>query len=385
MLKRSTLNKFLILVCSISFLYLSYVNIAVGFEKRMEGDSAGYDVFIAYVPFLLASFLFIIGNRKRNINWPIILLGGYIFVLFSLNQSNLMSLFRGLGLLLWVFSYVLGNRISHSEEITGDFFRRIMFFVTSALVVDVIYVYFIKGLIQYQVTSDTIFFLVAYAPFLMLYNKNVTLKLVVGIFFVITCFLSLKRSIIIGVIAFFLVFILSVSKHRLLSKGYFWLALVLLIVAGNFLINSVGEVIAARFAITAETGGSGREGIYASVLNHFMESSFLEMLFGHGFVSVRLITGGPLAHNDFLQLLYDGGVFAVLLYVMFWGALIRVVVKNWKNRNRIGNVFSVYGATVALLLVLSMMNCYIYSYMLMSPLTLALGFCNGEISKYQYK
>ena len=118
----------------------------------------------------------------------------------------------------------------------------------------------------------------------------------------------------------------------MLRKWYFWLILGLIIGTGVFINNSIGEVLVNRFAETSETGGNGRVDIYLNIWNQFKHSSIPEQLFGHGYMAVKRINYDILAHNDFLQLLYDGGLMGVLLYLIFWFFLIRIALLNWNKR-----------------------------------------------------
>ena len=380
MLTKSALNKFFIFVCSISFLYLSYVNIASGLKEQIDIDSvSGYGLQMGYVVFIISFFLFSLGNTIRKINWPLLLLASYIFILFLFQQVSLVSALSGIGLLLWLFSYSMGNRVASCSEEIIEYFENILFIITSILTIYVLFFYFNKGFVSYQMTTDTSFFLIVYLPFLMLYNKKRFIKIVIVFLFIIVCVLSLKRSIVVGLFVFFVFFIALSIKKETTHRWYFWLIPVLVIIVAFVLKNSIGEVLALRFSETAETGGNGRIEIYTNIIHHYIDSNFTEQIFGHGYRSVRYINNGLLAHNDFLQLLYDGGVLGVLLYMALWFFFIRIAIKNWRRRKQFGNVFSVYISTLALYFTLSMMNCFIYSYMLMSPLMLAIGFLFGII------
>lgn len=75
--------------------------------------------------------------------------------------------------------------------------------------------------------------------------------------------------------------------------------------------------VLSRIENLSEDGGSGRDRIWLTILVDFVHSHPIEMLFGHGHGSVAALRGGQ-AHNDFIQVLYEYGIFALLAYIYFY-------------------------------------------------------------------
>ena len=75
-----------------------------------------------------------------------------------------------------------------------------------------------------------------------------------------------------------------------------------------------------RIVIAFTEGESGRQEIWDKIIKDIRRSSVLELLFGHGLQSVPVLIGSKnaLAHCDYLEIFYDFGLFAFLLYVLFW-------------------------------------------------------------------
>ena len=380
MLKKEFNYKLSVLLCSLSFLYLSYINVASGLNSQIDNESTiGYGLNIGYFVFISSYVILLLCNSIRETLWPLSILGAYIAFLFLTEVSSAGDVIRVVGLLLWVLCYYFGNRISSCSSSIKNYFVYLLFLSTTVLSFYFLYFYYVKGFLQYQTTTDTAFFLIVYLPFVLMFKKRKTIKLFVLLLFVVVAVLSLKRSIVLGLLVFFVSYFVSSAKGNVLKKWYFWLMLPLVIAVVAYLYGTVGEILGARFNDSVETGGNGRTDIYVNIWHHFTSSSFLEQLFGHGLMSVRQINNGILAHNDFLQLLYDGGLMAATLYIFMWFALFSVAIKNWRLRKQIGNYYAVYVATIMLYLVLSLMNCFIYSYMLISPMMLAVGYQVGEI------
>ena len=80
-----------------------------------------------------------------------------------------------------------------------------------------------------------------------------------------------------------------------------------------------------------DDGGSGRIDRWTILMGLFGNvSNLFELLFGHGNGAVLNAIGGH-AHNDFLEFFYDYGLFAGMLYVLFFISIIREGLKMYKN------------------------------------------------------
>lgn len=371
-------SKLFVLLCCLSLIFLSYSHIVVGFSNQMGlVFNLGFRMVIGYALFYL-SYLFIsIETKITKIVWSILLLGIYIVILFLLKTNSIIDSIRVFGLLLWVFCFYYGSRISRCSEFIKKYFSKTIFIGIVVLLLYYFYYYLFMGFLDNQKSNDTVFFLIVYLPFLFLFDGNKILKTITIVLFSVICLFSLKRSIVLGLVLFLFFLYLLEGNKKVVKKWYFWLILVLVIWVGIYVNNTVGNLLLSRFNET-ESGGSGREAIYTIVLRHFSNSSFSELILGHGFMSTLKIIGA-LAHNDFLQLLYDGGLIAIVFYLSMWIYFLSFAIKNWHSRKQIGIYYSIYVSTLVLLIVLSMLNCFIYSYMLLSPLMLAIGFLIGEI------
>lgn len=88
--------------------------------------------------------------------------------------------------------------------------------------------------------------------------------------------------------------------------------------------EKMGGVIFERFASILSDKGSGRDKVYKATFDLIINTDFTSFLFGHGWNSVVLKSKANLsAHNDLLEVLYDFGVFALLLYLFVWIELVK--------------------------------------------------------------
>ena len=95
-----------------------------------------------------------------------------------------------------------------------------------------------------------------------------------------------------------------------------------------YLITLLQSNIFDRFASISNDGGSQRIPLWKHVIKMISDSDLTELLLGHG--HNRVLADNLIfkvsAHNDFLEILYDYGLFALLLYIAaFAGFIIKTI------------------------------------------------------------
>lgn len=159
-------------------------------------------------------------------------------------------------------------------------------------------------------------------PFVLLIRKRSYLK--IGLCLLLTLFViqSAKRGAILTVAVADVFFCFAILKNKEISKNFLGksLLLVILIIAAiyaykQFMFN---EFAFSRFEQLEEGQTSGRGYIYSRLISHWLhDSSLVQMVFGSGYCAVPTITGGPFAHNDWLELLTDLGLVGIVVYFTF--------------------------------------------------------------------
>lgn len=84
-----------------------------------------------------------------------------------------------------------------------------------------------------------------------------------------------------------------------------------------------------RLSTLEEDGGSGRASRWTHIIT--ADQSIIKMLVGHGYGGVVKLVGGH-AHNDFLEMFYDYGIFAVILYIAVFVAYFREMLSMYKAK-----------------------------------------------------
>lgn len=165
-------------------------------------------------------------------------------------------------------------------------------------------------------------------------------------FFLITILLlmlSTKRSGTIVAIVGYVIYLFNDVRVRenIRNKGKKYLryifgialAMILLIVMDKLFSFAIFE----RLRNIASDQGSGREYIWSYVLNAFHQSETSVRYLGHGFNAVyyRLKPFGAdrLAHNSYLEFLYDYGYIGLSIFILFLLGMLRKTVNAFKSKD----------------------------------------------------
>lgn len=369
------------------FLIISSKTLIDGFnsivDEEIEGGITTY--FYILLIFLFSSSFIRIKtryNKMVRINFILLIYFLYFFLSYNLHMTFTLRDFLGsLIVLSWIFTFKLGGDIAKwSENKFNHFIKLLIIFVIIPLSL-LTYIYYFKndilGIIGNKlIGNDAIFSIAVYFPFIFAIKKQRLLKIILLISFLTISFLSYKRSIIIAVVLSFIVYIvLSIDKKVIFKYLWKWYSVLFIVCLGflfRFLDNLIGQTILNRFNRIGTDRGSGRLDIYNKLFNELYYSNQTNILFGHGYQSTKQQIG-MLAHNDFIQILFDFGLIGSLLYSLFIFAFLYMIFKKYKNKKAYRNEYASYVAAIVFLITMSMMNCFIYSPSLLMPIMFFLG------------
>ena len=226
--------------------------------------------------------------------------------------------------------------------------------------------------------SNTIFWSLCILPAAFLLNNRIwqLVWLSAETFFVM---LTMKRSAVISmslimVLYAFMVFTkdksVSIRAQRLTRVWTIILAIIvflLLMPRMTVLIDNNRT----RIESILEDGGSGRVLIWQDALKGIDNSSFVEILLGHGVASSMQTIGHTSAHNDFLTLLIEFGVVGMVFYIIFIIKIIKRVFKTYKHSRK---AFYCYTCILIILLCVGnvgdLFTCYSYLGIIMATLAI---------------
>lgn len=147
--------------------------------------------------------------------------------------------------------------------------------------------------------------------------------------------LSFKRgAMLVSALCFLYYIFVSFSGH---SRRNNYVAMSILAMAAVYfafeylLLNS--DYFLLRIEKTQEGNASRRDILFAAALEVFARSNLFHAFFGHGAnMTAPLIGNG--AHNDWLELLVNQGLFSVGFFLYYW----IVLYKTWRNTSNDGNI-----------------------------------------------
>lgn len=195
------------------------------------------------------------------------------------------------------------------------------------------------------------YFCVMMLPFIFLTKGK--WKTILVVLTIIIALLSAKRSGTIACISTLIIYYFFKDKGFSKKIRMFFLivfsAAIIFLIINHFFNEELTNMI-DRFENISEDGGSGRDVVYEEVLDMIMESPTGDLIFGHGYNKViEDSTFGFSAHNDFLEVTYDYGMFGLLLYLLFYISILKKI-SLCKSRNLKATLF----ASFMLLFIFSM-------------------------------
>ena len=188
--------------------------------------------------------------------------------------------------------------------------------------------------------------------------------------------LSIKRGAILVSSLAFIYMLLFALKNSSPSKKIATLVLFIALVGyGSIVIERMYEnsvVFQHRVEHTLEGRTSGRDEIAENLLNIYLNSNILHLLFGYGADGTLKV--GNYAHNDWLEMLFDQGVLGFVAYFIFWISVFRLwrreMIKKSDLGLFIGLIFICSFTKTLFSMWYSMANIFI---------TMPLGYCLAQI------
>ena len=233
-----------------------------------------------------------------------------------------------------------------------------------------------------ELTNNMGYMLLSLFPLIPVYNKKPFVQYVfIGIisYYIV---LSMKRgAMLIAAISLLWFFFVSYKFGRFSTKQL-WrvLLLLLLLFAGIYVVQNLllsSDYFNYRLEQTFEGDSSGRDVKYNELFRYFLYSNDASsFLFGNG-ANFTLKQFGGYAHNDWLEIAINNGLWMVLIYLIYWIVFFRSVQKS-KNNTIIFLILSLYFSNYFLRTFVSMSYSSIAIYA-----STALGFALAQYDDYR--
>ncbi len=173
-----------------------------------------------------------------------------------------------------------------------------------------------------EITNNMGYLFVALIPSIALFKRNVRLQYCLLIICMAFIVFGMKRgAIIVGVVSMLYFLYFNLKYNNQVPKGKVIFLSFLIIIAAYFLTNYMMETsdyFLSRIEATKEGNSSGRNKIYEYFWNHFKnETNIFKFLFGNG-ANATLGIYINYAHNDWLELAINQGLFGIIVYMIYW-------------------------------------------------------------------
>lgn len=200
--------------------------------------------------------------------------------------------------------------------------------------------------------------LLALVPF-SLYEMDMEHGIKFNVIYLICTFLIMlmtsKRSCIlvlaVGIMGYFLVKAKVQGRNvkAIVNRMAKYILTILVIFLAMYFVTKLMKLdIVERLNEMLNGDTNGRSAIWENVLEAFNASTLSEKLIGHGYHAFRFykysgymyILNGNLAHNDYLNTLYDYGIIGVAVYASFLLSMIKELLLLIKKKSEIAPAFT---------------------------------------------
>lgn len=235
-----------------------------------------------------------------------------------------------------------------------------------------------------EITNNAGYLFVGIISLLVFFRDKPFTQYVLLVVCMVMVFLSMKRGAILVASCSLVAFTFTLWSHSSTSKRFVILAMIIVFLIGGayFLQHMLltSDYFFNRLEATKDGNTSLRDELYADLWNHFINrASVYEQLFGGGANHTARVSFN-LAHNDWLEILINQGVFGVIIYLFYWISFLKTI-KLCKSTPSL--------STTQMGLVLCFISSFLMALFSMSyaslpiGLTMTLGICLGQITLFQ--
>lgn len=237
----------------------------------------------------------------------------------------------------------------------------------------------LKGSIYEETTNNYGYMFLSLIAITCFFKKKIIVQFALLAYCMAFIIVSMKRgAILIGALCLIVYLISTLKSANRKQRKLLLFVFSLLIIAGFYFIMyylNTSDYFNHRMDDTVSGNSSGRDDIYSTYLNYFLhESSIIGFLVGNGAYGTLKLFGG-LAHNDWLEISINQGLFGIIMYITYW----IVFLKNWRRIEK----RSEERMAVGLVLLVAFLKTFIsMSYDDMGIYdTMIIGFCFSQIKR----
>lgn len=197
----------------------------------------------------------------------------------------------------------------------------------------------LKGSSAEEVTNNMGYLFLGLIPCVAVFHDRSKLQYAMLILCMAFLLMGMKRgAIMIGVMSLVYFLYFNYKYNGSVSRPLLIFLTLCLVFASYFFVEymmSSSDYFMARIEATMEGSSSGRDSIYRHFFNHFIsEPDYLKFYFGNG-ANATLDIGENYAHNDWLEIAINQGVFGLVVYVFFWVCFLFTIRKARYNKTAV--------------------------------------------------
>lgn len=338
---RVTHNKLLSIWLVISFLY----TVLKMYRNSMDGSggSIGGIWNILNASYVVLAVLLLMSCVKKSISLPMVIREGFIYSFFIafvalLNPRDLTINTIFSYLMLFYFASVAITFYYASSKGFSKYEYKIFNVLYFGLATFTLYLMYSRiAFDQRNIYQSDAYFLLCALPLVMLVDKGMAMY-IKFIPLAICLMMAGKRTGFLGLAAAVLIYYLIDCIQKRNFNAFFSIVIkvgavvVLFFAVYSFLESKLNLTLLDRMETLATDGGSGRDVLYIGVWQAIKSSDFFDLFFGHGMGGIQVVYGRNTgAHNDFLEIMYNYGIFAVLLLVFLYYKMVVACIKMTKT------------------------------------------------------
>ena len=323
-------------------------------------------------------------NRFNNVYFIIII---YVFIACLLSpfalEISMMNFIRIIyPFLLFMSCYLLSFNDLISKKQIYFLYKNLVLVI---FVLIVAFLSYKSGIGRMDIGDNKAYMILFCTPIIFLFFPN-TKALFYYTLIIIGSLIASKRGAFLGVIFTLIIFIYSFKQYKFKSIFIIILGLpILLAVLYNYFADSI--FIFERFANLENDGGSGRDIMALSIWKGWQKEDLFSQIFGSGWMSVLDLVKsalnmrkGLMAHNDWLQFLYDLGIVGLILLLSMFVALFKQI-RSYKRKDKL--YFSMICVT-GIFFMRSISGGTFGETATMPFLFIGLGFILGKLDRVKY-
>jgi len=207
----------------------------------------------------------------------------------------------------------------------------------------------ISGLTRKGGTIFPVYYCITLFPMILLFCSN-KVKYSFMVIILIILVASNKRAgtlaMITGIFVYFLInsVISGTYEEKNKRKFQFIGVTILGLIAFYFINENFDLAIIQKFEKLREDAGSNRIYIWQDVLKHFSQSNLFYKMLGHGFHSVyyqvKPLGMARLAHNSYLETLYDYGVIGTTILIIIISYTVSILKRMITEKNQFAPILA---------------------------------------------